>query len=182
VIRVVARRRNPAKVRPLMLWHATNRVFSRFDPDRSGLGTHFGTYRAAMGRLRTASKHGLRAKESDPWRATKYRVRIERPLRTVDIGGWDDEPNIEHVLIAAGVMTPLDLHVTRSITGADFWRWVRARIEAAGYDSIVYRNKVEDVGKDSYIVWRGDQIEYAPQPITNPSRRRARPMKRRARA
>jgi hypothetical protein len=119
-----------------------------------------------------ASKIGLRSKESGPWRATKYRVRIERPLRATDIGGWEDEPNMERLLIHEGVMTPQDLHITRSISGAAFWSWVRARIEAAGYDSIVYRNRVEDIGQDSFIVWRDDQIDYEPHPVASPTRKR----------
>lgn len=178
----MTKRRNPSpKVKPLMLWHATDKAFERFDPDRSGLGTHFGTYRAAKGRATAISR--IRREYKRPtgeWRVTKYKVFVTNPLRTHDFGTWDTEPDVEHHLMRLGLMTPQELPITRRLPDmAAFWRWVRNRIEAAGYDSIVYNNRVEDQGKDSYVIWRDDQIEYAPQPIANPSRRRVRPTTKR---
>lgn len=177
------RRRNPSVgAKPLLLWHATDKAFERFDPDRSGLGTHFGTYRAAKGRAAHIAR--IRREQGRPvgdWRVTKYKVFVTNPLRTHDFGTWDTEPDVEHHLIRMGLMTPQELPITRRLPDmAAFWRWVRARIEAAGYDAIVYRNSVEDQGKDSYVLWRDDQIAYAPQPIANPSRRRARTTNRRS--
>ena len=163
-----------------LLWHATNRAFDRFDPDRSGLGTHFGTYRAATGRQRQASSSGSRAGEAGAWKATKYRVTMARPLRVKDVGAWDSEADVEHGLLQSGVMNRADLRESRSLSGAAFWRWARARIEAAGYDAVVYRNNLEDVGKDSFVLWRDDQIEYAP--LANPLRKRRQGRARRERS
>lgn len=173
--RAPVRRRNPAK--PRVLWHATDKAFDRFDPDRSGLGTHFGTYRAASHRKAQASKSGARASDPKTWRVTKYRVALANPLRLRDAGAWDSEADVEAAMLAGGVMTRADYAESRRHSGAPFWRWARAKIEAAGYDAVVYRNTLEDRGHDSFVVWRDDQIEYAPAPVANPSR--TRPARRR---
>lgn len=176
------RRNSSPKVKPLLLWHATDKAFERFDPDRSGLGTHFGTYRAAKGRATMISR--IRRGQKRPggdWRVTKYKVFVTNPMRVHDFGTWDQPADVEHHMIRVELMSDKELPVTRKLYGTDFWRWARSRIEAAGYDSIVYQNRVEDQGKDSYVIWRDDQIEYAPQPIANPSRRRTLTTKRRTR-
>lgn len=104
---LAARRRNPAKAKPLLLWHATDKAFERFDPDRSGLGTHFGTYRAAKGRATMISRirRGQKRPTGD-WRVTKYKVFVTNPLRTHDFGTWDTHPDVEHHMIRLGLMTP----------------------------------------------------------------------------
>lgn len=146
--------RNGAK--RLALWHATDRVFDRFDPDRSGLGTHFGTYRAATDRKRQIGKFRSPAGE---WRVTKYALHIAKPLRTDDIGGWDDEPQVEAMLLRYRIIAPVDLHDSRRLSGAAFWSWARRKLADAGYDAIVYASRIEDAGRDSYVVWDNNLIE-----------------------
>lgn len=169
---MVARRRNSA-LKPLLLWHATDKAFDRFDPDRSGLGTHFGTYRAAKGRATMLSRirRGQKRPAGD-WRVTKYRVTVTNPLRVHDFGTFDQEADVEHHMIRLGLMTPQELPITRRLNGAAFWQWVRRRIEDGGYDAIVYRNSVEDAGHDSFVIWNDALIDYAP--VKNPARRRTR--------
>jgi hypothetical protein len=144
------------RAKPIVAWHATDRVFDRFDPDRSGLGTHFGTYRAAAGRKRQIGKFRGPAGE---WRVTKYALRFASALRTDDIGGWDDEPQVEAMLLRYGVIRATDLHDSRRLSGAAFWSWARRRLADAGYDAIAYENRVEDKGRDSYVVWNNGIID-----------------------
>lgn len=167
-----ASRPNPPKA--LSLWHATPHRFDAFDPDRSGLGTHFGTRRAATFRMRHAG--GLQGNRG-AWSVDRYLVSLRKPLRLRDTGDWTTEAGTEGALIAAGVLSPADLPESRRHSGADFWRWARRRIEAAGYDSVVYANRGEDAGNDSYVVWSGDQIRRAPAKparVQNPPRGRRR--------
>jgi ribosomal protein S18 acetylase RimI-like enzyme len=150
-------RANPPK--SLSLWHATPHRFDAFDPDRSGLGTHFGTRRAAAFRMRHAG--GLQGNRG-AWSLDRYLIAARRPLRLRDTGDWTTEAGTEGALIAAGVLSPSDLPEARRHSGADFWRWARHRIEDAGYDSVVYTNNGEDAGNDSYVIWNHDQIQRSP--------------------
>ena len=135
----------------LDVWHATQGNFSNFDPDKSGLGTHFGSHLAAGSR-------GLGVKGGG-WSLRPYTIKVNRPLRLPDIGSWDSEPDVEHALIQAAVIPRTALRESRQLSGPVFWKWARGKIEAAGYDSVVYQNRVEHQGADSWIIWEDGQIQ-----------------------
>lgn len=135
------------------LYHATTANFDAFDHNASGLGTHFGTRRAAE--WRAAHILGQRGRR---WRLLRVGTAIANPLRMDDALSWDSEADVEAALLRAGVMQRADYRETRKLSGPEFWRWARRRIEALGYDAVVYENRVEHKGSDSFILWNNDLI------------------------
>lgn len=151
----------------MIVYHGTRApVFEALDHARSGLGTHFGTRQSARQRVRALGR--FRAGEP---RVERYRLRVVSPLRVRDIGAWDSLPDVafslrvEQPFGSAGpdILRPDDLRAFRVLeTDAEAWEFLRRKIEERGYDSVVYRNGVEDAGSDSYIVWRDELIEKLP--------------------
>ena len=163
-------------------WHGTFGGFEVFEHDRSGLGTHFGTERSADERLRRPSDEPYIDEDEDedgnviereiyeteyseerPYDSEmrKYELAITNPLRCHDIGKWNDVTVVVGELayrniIADGEAVIQSLAVRRS---EEVWPILRAAIEAKGYDSVVYQNKFEDIGSDSWIVWDNAKLK-----------------------
>lgn len=138
-------------------FHGTPGGFVELDHDKSGLGTHFGTYLSAHERWndrRTETDEGV-----PMWEVRLYDLDIERPLRMTDIGPWHDLHITTPALREEGIVTPEQARAVLRMPEPQAWAVLRAAIEAKGYDAIVYRNAVEDKGKDSYIVWRPGQAK-----------------------
>lgn len=140
----------------MIYYHGTlGSGFDAFEHDRSGLGTHFGTQRAARHRIRLLG--GLRSGAS---RTISCRLFVKNPLRMRDIGAWDSLPDVEAALRAQqpfgdrgpGILSLEDVRIARTLGDSEAWQFLRRKIEDHGYDSVVYRNAVEDRGCDSYIV------------------------------
>lgn len=182
-----------------VLWHGTLGGFEAFEHDRSGLGTHFGTWDAADQRLRRpenewedddASRyddlcttcnpddpdpecnecHGEGYVRLEPTEFEyadevpagaefrKYDVNVQNPLRMVDVGRWNDVRAVAAALRAAGRFGMDDEERVLQLRQVDAWAYIRRALEAQGFDSIVYRNTVEDIGVDSYIVWDNSKL------------------------
>ena len=145
----------------IIAYHGTKHNFDSLDPDKSGLGTHFGDYRTAVKRL----KHLKRMRDFEEPLIQRYQLNIHNPLRLPDIGGWDSPPDLEGALIRAGILTLEDYAVTRQIkSDKAAFAELRRLIEKAGYDSVVYPNNIEGSGSMSYIVWNNSLVKRLPDP------------------
>lgn len=135
--------------------HGTTADFEQFEaqPD-SHLGFHFGT--ADQARRILGRKQG---------RIIQATLSYQRPLRTVDAGDWSNPYQAweainralggpKDVYLSAFFNTLIDPEMTRQ----EKLSIIRQRVEAAGYDAIVYRNRIEGKG-DSVIVFHPEQIK-----------------------
>lgn len=134
-------------------FHGTYSIFTLIDPDKSGLGAHFGTYQASSDRLN--SKH-LRAKsDTAKGQIILYHLDITKPLKLQDAGKWDNLQWLKEI-----VRADLDIpYADREFKNLGDFNQLRAYIEALGFDSVVYKNEEEDRGSWSYIVWRPELIK-----------------------
>lgn len=131
-------------------YHGTPGGFGELDPNKSGLGTHFGTERAAQERREKHQTGGA------DWEIRSFDLDVQNPLRMKDIWIWDDAERVRDQLYFRGVLLLRDVAAIEA--GQPAWEVLRAAIERAGYDCIVYRNETEGGGDDSYIVWRSEKI------------------------
>lgn len=132
-------------------YHGTDADFATFaaQPD-SHLGFHFGT-------LAQAQRRGRRL-----IRAT---LTYHRPLRTIDAGDWSNPYRTWDVLNRA-LGGPRDWHlgpffhrlIDAEVSRQDKLSLIRTQVEDAGYDAIIYKNRIEGTG-DSIIVFYAEQIQ-----------------------
>jgi len=104
--------------------------------------THFGTLVSAKQRARDRRLRD----------AVIYRVRLDitNPLRVSDLEASDEAALLNS--IARGNYPDIDLDVARQ-------QGVVSALDAAGYDGLVYENKLEDAGQDSWVAFRPYQVE-----------------------
>lgn len=136
---------------PKILWHGSSSTFNEFNVE--GIGSHLGTKEQAL-------EFGRNPKE--------FYLSSKRPLRLTDSPNWSVN-TVRQKLFDKGI---IDDEQRSSIGGrdtSDAFNALKEAIEAKGYDSIVYRNKVEgrDLGRgsDSYIALRPQQIKSATENI-----------------
>lgn len=131
--------------------HGTNVnvVFDRFALPKDELGVHFGTPRQAVDIQGTFVKKVAEniAPEEVAYFHMKPRVyptviQANNPLRLPDLGTWTAR-KVGEELFKTG-------EFESSVLGQDISQ-LRNTIRSKGYDSIVYENKVEGPGYDSYI-------------------------------
>ena len=87
-------------------------------------------------------------------------LRIKNPVRLSNLHTWEPDEVIQ-ALADKGVLTKDEAaHEwrTRRIVDRDY---VANALAAKGYDGIVYRNKTEGIGTDSYIAFHPEQIKSA---------------------
>lgn len=126
---------------PKVVYHGTISDFDTFLPD-----SHFGTARAANQRARSwSAQNGER-----PMQIMPVYLRIENPLRVMDNEASDEAALLN--AIKRGKYPELDLGIANR-DGA------YAAAKAAGYDGLVYQNKVEDRGKLSYVAFDPNQVK-----------------------
>jgi GNAT superfamily N-acetyltransferase len=126
---------------PRVMYHGTVSDFDTFIPD-----SHFGTARAANQRARSwSAQNGER-----PMQIMPVYLRIENPLRVMDNEASDEAALLN--AIKRGKYPQLDLGIANR-EGA------YAAAKAAGYDGLVYQNKVEDRNKLSYVAFDPNQIK-----------------------
>ena len=124
------------------VFHGSYDDIPSFDP-----GTHFGTSAAAAQRL--ADMVDLR--EGAP-NISRVHLSAKNPFRVTDAEASDDATFLK--AIAKGKYPDLDLNTARRKGG------LRA-VKDAGYDALVYRNRMEDAGRDSYVTTSRGQVKSA---------------------
>lgn len=154
---------------PRKMYHSTSA-----NPDEFRAYTHFGTAEAANDRadiLRDFSVNVV-GRKADQSAVFPVYLSIKNPLRMADLAelpsdiesdsgekwfrSWESETDVSEVLYDMG-----------EISRDEFWDVQYSPVKAfkllaaKGYDGIVYKNAVEDAGKDSYIVFSPKQIRPA---------------------
>lgn len=153
--------------------------FDKFKLPSNEIGVHFGTPRAADERIRGISKDFFKESPdvSDDFlnkpRVFPVVIRADNPLRLPDLGTW--KPNdIERGLVHG---SGLPLHFSKkevriaryggkspgAVSDSEQISNLRKYIKSKGFDSIVYKNAVEDPGHDSYILF--DTPEHDPHHV-----------------
>ena len=83
----------------------------------------------------------------------RFLIDVQNPIRMPDLGVWGVGDIAKHAHIKKDELSEMfDLGAT------DRYEWLKNKLKANGYDSIVYTNAVEDKGSDSYIVFDPSQI------------------------
>lgn len=156
---------------PMVVYHSTSA-----NPDSFRPYTHFGTAGAANDRasaLRSFSTMVVGRKEDQSAVFPVY-LSIQNPLRLPDLAemdnpdlpfedgsgfhprSWESETDLAEVL-----------YEMNEITRDEFWdvqyspKKAFELLKAKGYDGIVYKNVIEDAGKDSYIIFHPSQVKSA---------------------
>lgn len=116
----------------------------------SELGTHFGTPKAAEDIL-SRSPHLPADAKTFP-----VVIKTSNPIRMPDLGSWGKGPINDWMhsqVDKYGSKFPFD---REEITEAykKGIKGFRDLLEKKGFDSVVYKNKVEDPGSDSYIIFK----------------------------
>lgn len=163
---------------PAVMFHGTWREFDgnefKHEHDKlaridASLGFHFGTRQAANKRIESP----LRRLERYPHRACRDGIqpsimpvylRIERPLRTRDVGAWQHPDMVMNALLDAGIeiaMPQRQRFVDASLRRTEAFKQLIGIVQAQGYDGIVYSNKTEHRGSDSYIAFCASQVKSA---------------------
>ena len=131
--------------------HGTNVdiVFDRFALPSGELGVHFGTPRQAVdiqGSFVKKVAENIAPEDVDYFhmkpRVYPTVIQANNPLRLPDLGSWTAR-KVGEELFKTG-------EFESSVLGQDISQ-LRNTIRSKGYDSIVYENKVEGPGYDSYI-------------------------------
>jgi DNA topoisomerase-1 len=152
-----------ASGRPIVVYHQTSSDFDAFDTTRGDLGAHLGTAEQAAN-----TRGGRFGSYPDGSRILPVFLKIEVPLRLRDTGSFHAFA-IADQLARKGIITKESAKryaalakkgegTVAAIKAAT--AEVRAAIEDAGYDGVVYSNKHEGKG-DSYIAFRPEQIKSA---------------------
>jgi len=92
---------------------------------------------------------------------TDVYLSIQNPLRLTDLGSWDFGDVVKEV---ANVLETDEITQLSEIGRADEakgWDNLKELLKGKGYDGIVYRNNVEDKGKDSWIAFDSEQVKSA---------------------
>jgi hypothetical protein len=145
---------------PRPVYHATRQDFSAFDTSLSDLGAHFGNL-AQANKIAT----GMRLGNRDGTQIMPVWLSIKNPLRLKDVGSFHAD-GIAVQLERKGILPKGDgKRIEREIDGDWTLRKkydpiIKAAIEAAGYDGVVYANTQEAAG-DSYIAFDPTQIKSA---------------------
>lgn len=142
-----------SKIASVIAYHGTRGGFDQLDPDKSGLGTHFGDYRTAVKRMQ-------KLRVSNP-NIRKYRLNISKSLHMPDVGMWEEPLEVAWELVSQGVFKKQEEEAEdfKYLSESEMWTYLRGKIESAGYDSVVYPNVWEGGGSVSYIVWDNSKIQ-----------------------
>ena len=127
-----------------LLFHGSNQAFEVPRPL-----THFGSRAAAL------AAPGFRGT------LMAFEVTVCNPLRVEDSPGGGDEWYWLRAAVEQGV-----------VSEAEFGAWERrptgealvSLLESKGVDGLVYRNRYEDGGADSWVIFRGEQAVRVPIP------------------
>lgn len=133
------------KGQPLVVHHGTNLDFETFLPL-----SHFGTARSANDRLST--QRNLYGGTLAGQHVVPVYLSIRHPLRVTDADASGEATLLNSAI--RGQYPDLDVGLMRR-HGAVY------AAEQAGYDGFVYSNRMEDAGRDSWVIFRPDQVRSA---------------------
>ena len=129
---------------PLVMYHGTRTDFEEFHP-----WTHFGTSQAANERLKhigSAMYTGKKTKMMKD-RIIPVYLKIENPIRVQDMD-TNDEATLLNSFIKGDIIT--DIQVDLKL--ARHYGIIHA-LEKSGCDGLVYTNRMEDQGNDSWVIF-----------------------------
>lgn len=136
---------------PLRVFHATAAVsFDEFDTKRSEMGTHFGTYRQAHAMAYELSKDKPRIfKTGIGTHMYPIYLSIKRPLRLRDESSFGND----YVAPQLAELGLIDDSYANLLKGYGYQNRLALQnaIKAAGYDGVVYLNRVEGVFDKSAV-------------------------------
>lgn len=103
-----------------------------------------------------------------------FAVTLKAPLMLEDLGQWTFNSVFQHL----AQIDILDDEAQRDAIWNAWqtsdkagWQALRAAIEQRGFDSIAYRNDIEDKGSFSWIAFHGHQVACAPESNSQPQAR-----------
>lgn len=155
------------KPKPIERYHGTSYEFDKLDPEKGigNLGIHMGTLPQAESFLRPdAFDSDSSGAYENAGNIRKGLISVENPLRLPDMGGWHPG-DILGEMARNGVISNSELdslmrqvrelgyNVENYQSKREANQLVQNVIKSKGYDSIVYKNAVEDSGKDSHIIF-----------------------------
>ena len=157
-------RDNPTPGGVIRAFHGTNMDIKGGAFDTSGLGTHFGTKKAASDRLKEIKTYSWR-KADHEGAIIPVHIKLKKPYPIHDFDNWTDEDLLEWVLdddtldfsvwgksgTKAGFLADAQF-------GGDAAEDIKLLLQRNGYDGLVYTNRGEDVGSTSYTVFEPDQV------------------------
>lgn len=156
---------------PTVVFHASGfgfkgDSFEHQDAKNASMGFHFGTLTAAHERIVQSSnlltnKPKKAAKDGVEISVLPVFLAISNPVRAVDHGAWHDPEWVCVSLSGAVPFNVLDASQKGLKTRSEKRLAIMSTLESLGYDGIVYENKYEDVGSDSWIAFRPDQVKSA---------------------
>ena len=132
------------------VYHITDKNFTNFNTEQPmRFGSHFSKRKIDIKVL--AKSTGKDIKKA---KVIEVTLDIKNPLRLPDLGFWK-EADIVKELNKKGITVK-----SKEYLGNKFWEYknIIAAIKKAGYDGVIYRNKVEG-GGDSIIAFSPDQIK-----------------------
>jgi hypothetical protein len=136
--------------------------FSSFRP-----GSHFGTSKAANDRFSALTGHdgkGMyydktfdREAAAEGMRTYPVYLSIKNPLRVPDEAATSQATLFDEITRGqkVGRYLEIDIDHISPMSGAGTYD----AVENAGYDGLVYKNEVEDLGVDSYVVFNPNQVK-----------------------
>lgn len=134
---------------PQVLYHGTDQRFREFSRT-SDIGFHFGDKATAEDRAR-------QIEAGDQTRLMPVYLKADNPLRLPDLNEWGGY-ELANALRDEGVFTQDEIDALPDVLDRVA---VRDALAAKGYDSIVYANRFEGGGTDSYIVFEPTQVKSA---------------------
>jgi len=137
---------------PIRAYHGTFQpTIERFQPL-----SHFGTRAAAEERLRFKGK---REGINRPGRIYQVALDIKRPFRVKDFAGIHSPTHFAFDLRQAGLIDQEEmLAITRLAGDAQQGQALINKLRELGFDGMVYRNKYEDPGSESYVITDPSQV------------------------
>lgn len=139
---------------PMLVYHGSPKDFDTFDTEAHELGSHFGT-------SPEQANHANENKGGSGRNTKLCYLSIKRPLRLQDRGLFTDQ-YLAGQLLDLGIITRLEWQEFKVPHEPGTNAKIKAAIEAAGYDGIVYLNRQEAVGAADYgeDYEKGDESEW----------------------
>ena len=137
---------------PITAYHGT------FQPSIQNFAplSHFGTLAAAEERLRFKGKKEGR---NQPGRIYQVTLDIKRPFRVRDFAGIHSPTHFAFDLRQAGLIDQEEmLAITRLAGEAGQAQALIRKLRDLGFDGMIYRNKYEDPGSESYVITDPSQV------------------------